>query len=219
MRFFHVHRVIEEIVEANRWRDGEFAKFKVNATQVDMDLWCRMCIPMIYAHWEGFVVSSMKILFEHLNNLKLKPTEVSTAFVVIGLGQTYQKLNGKQSFAQRVEFTDQFKQLYQNNLKFGKKSLNVKSNLKADVLRDICEMYSLEFKKFEEYTPDIDRLVEVRNSIAHGENSIRPDMNNIEKYITAVSKATDVLIQEIDNFLEKKLYLQTISSNCGDSLL
>jgi len=56
------HKVIDEIIESNRWRDGEFAKFKIKALSIDESLWCRMCIPMIYAHWEGFVVSSLKIL-------------------------------------------------------------------------------------------------------------------------------------------------------------
>jgi hypothetical protein len=49
--------LIEEILEANSWRDGDFAKFKANTYNVDEELWFRMCIPMIYAHWEGCVVT------------------------------------------------------------------------------------------------------------------------------------------------------------------
>lgn len=39
LKYSKVRRVIEEIAEENRWRDGEFAKFKLNASQVDEDLW------------------------------------------------------------------------------------------------------------------------------------------------------------------------------------
>ncbi|MCW2482199.1 hypothetical protein, partial [Candidatus Symbiopectobacterium sp. NZEC135] len=62
-----MHSLVEEINETNAWRDGEFAKFRVNPHQVESILWGRMCVPMIYANWEGFVVSSLKMLLQHLN--------------------------------------------------------------------------------------------------------------------------------------------------------
>lgn len=201
-----MHRVVEEIYESNKWRDGEFAKFKVNSSNVDENLWCRMCIPMIYAHWEGFVVSSLKVLLEHLNRLELNPKDVKTNLVVVGLGDSYKSLSGKQSFKQRVEFTDKFSGIFQEKLKFAKK-IDTKSNLRSDVLNELCEMFSLDFSGFEDQAGDIDRLVNVRNSIAHGENSIVPRLENIEKYIEAVTKAMDVLIEEIQKFIEGEEYL------------
>lgn len=201
-----MHRVVEEIASTNTWRDGEFAKFKVNAADVDEELWCRMCIPMIYAHWEGYVVTSLKILIHHLNDLKLEPKDVPTNLVVVGLGDTYRTLSGKQSFKQRIEFTDRFSGLYQKSLKFTKK-INTRSNLKSDVLEELCDMFLFKFNNFSEYTGDIDRLVNIRNSIAHGENSIVPNMKNVEKYIEAVTNAMDVLLSEIQTFLDNEDYL------------
>jgi hypothetical protein len=201
-----VHKVIEEILESNKWRDGDFAKFKVNSTNVDEDLWCRMCIPMIYAHWEGFVVSSIKLLLEHLNKLELNPQDVKTSLVVVGLGDSYKSLSGKQSFKQRVEFTDKFSRICQEQLKFSKK-VDTKSNLRSDILKELCEMFSLDSSGFDEHTGDIDRLVNVRNSIAHGENSIVVRMDNVEKYINAVTNATDILTSELQKFLDGEEYL------------
>lgn len=60
-----MHKVVDEIVTSNEWRDGEFAKLKVGSIGLDEALWCRMCIPMIYAHWEGYVVTSLKILIDY----------------------------------------------------------------------------------------------------------------------------------------------------------
>lgn len=204
-----MHKVVEEITGTNEWRDGEFAKFKVNANNVDEELWCRMCIPMIYAHWEGYVVSSLKVLIKHLNDLQLEPKDVPTNLVVVGLGDTYKTLSGKQSFKQRIEFTDRFSGLYQKSLKFAKK-INTKSNLKSDVLEDLCIMFKFEYDNFREHIGDIDRLVNIRNSIAHGENSILPDIKNIEKYIEAVRNAMDVLVNEIQQFLDNEYYLLQI---------
>jgi hypothetical protein len=197
---------VEEIYESNKWRDGEFAKFKINSSNVDEALWCRMCIPMIYAHWEGFVVSSLKVVLEYLSRLELSPKDVKTNIVVIGLGNSYKSLSGKQSFKQRIEFTDRFSGIYQEQLKFTQK-IDTKSNLKSNVLSEICEMFSIDFSDFQSQVGDIDRLVHVRNSIAHGENSIVPRMENVEKYIEAVTKSMDVLIEEIRKFVEDEKYL------------
>ena len=205
-----MHRVVEEIVDGNRWRDGEFAKFKINSLYIDEPLWCRMCIPMIYAHWEGFVVSSLKILIEHLNRLELSPSKVPTKLVVMGLGRAFKPLSGNQSFEKRVEFTDKFNGLFREAMKFEKK-IDTKSNLKSDVLCELCQMFSFNFENFKDVTADIDRLVIIRNSIAHGENSILPDIANITKYIESVNMAMDILLREIDSYLENESYLLTES--------
>lgn len=206
-----MHRVVEEIYESNKWRDREFAKFKVNLSNVDKNLWCRMCVPMIYAHWEGFVVSSLKVLLEYLNRLELPSKDVSTNLVVVGLGNSYRSLSGKQSFKQRVQFTDKFNEILQEQIKFSKQ-IDTKSNLKSDILNDLCEMFSLDFSGFQEHSGDIDRLVNLRNSIAHGENSIIPSTENIEKYIDAVTRSMDVLTAEIQKFVEEEKYLATKSA-------
>lgn len=201
-----MHRVTEEIIANNEWRDRDFAKFKINPSKVEEELWCRMAIPMIYAHWEGFVVSALKTLIDYLNTLELEAKSVDTKFIVISLGDAFQSLSGKQSFTQRTEFTDKFNNLLKESLKFQKK-INTKSNLKSDVLEDICKMYGFRYANFSSITGDIDRLVHVRNSIAHGENSFVPTSENIEKYIKSVSDASDVFREEIENFLSEKIYL------------
>ncbi len=210
-RYLVTHRVIEEIVESNSWRDGEFAKFKTIAISADEKLWCRMCIPMIYAHWEGFVVSSLKVLIAHLNTLELHPDKIPTKLVVVGLGDAYKTLSGKQSFEQRVDFTDKFKSLYQKSIKF-KKKIDTKSNLKSDVLKELCAMFGFNYDAFSGQVSDIDRLINIRNSIAHGENSIVPDMRNVTKYIDSVNNAMDLLVKEIEHFLSnEEFFLKEIA--------
>lgn len=199
------HDVITEILANNQWRDGELGKYRINSHKVDATLWCRMCTPMIYAHWEGFVVDAFKILLAHLNKLDLPATQTPTNLVVLSLGDSYKTLSGKQSFLQRINFTERFGQLLQLNIKFQTK-ISTKSNLKSDVLKEICEMFGLSYESFAPYIPDIDRLVNIRNSIAHGENGFVLNNSNIEKYITAIRSAMDILLEEIEIFLDEKRY-------------
>lgn len=205
-----MHRVLEEILEDNEWRNGEFAKFKINANAVDEVLWYRMCIPMIYAHWEGFVVSSIKILVTHLNDLSLTHSDVQTRLTVHGLGNAYNSLAGKQKFSQKIDFTEKFKSLLDKPLKFPTK-IDTKSNLRGDVFREICEVFDFDHSKFKSNLSDIDTLVGIRNAIAHGENSIVPDAKNIEKYILAVNSSSDLLVAEIENFLLQETYKRMVS--------
>lgn len=202
-----LHKVISEIIEENDWRDREFTRLKVNSSNVDEILWCRMSIPMIYAHWEGFVVNSLKILIEHLNSLSLNPLNASINLVVTGLGDNYKSLSGKQSFQQRITFTNNFHNLLKSSLKLSKK-IDTKSNLKSSVLAEICEIFSFNMESFNPYTADIDRIVNIRNSIAHGENAYQVNMENITKYITSVTGAIDTLLVEIDEFIKQKKYLR-----------
>lgn len=205
------HKVVEEIYSNNLWRDGEFGKFKTNTSKVDDSLWCRMCVPMIYAHWEGFVVDSLKEMLKYLNELKLIPSQVPTNLVVICLGDSYKKLSGKQSFEQKKEFTEKFNILLSNTMEFTTK-IETKSNLKSDVLKKLCCMFGFDFKKFTGITYDIDSLVNIRNRIAHGENSIVPSMQNINNYINSVTNATDLLLEEIESFLDGELYLKQVAA-------
>jgi len=201
------HEIIIEIQEDNNWRDGELAKFKINPHKVDQKLWDRMCIPMIYAHWEGYVVSSLRLLLDHLNKLQLSPNDVDTKLIVIGLGRAYNSLSGKQSFDQKVDFTVKFKDLFERAIKF-KKDIDTKSNLNSKVLKELCNMFGFGFEEFNNVIADIDRVVTFRNKIAHGENSILPDTDSIEKYISSVTAATDIFLEEIDKFLSNESYLQ-----------
>ncbi|WP_156104920.1 MAE_28990/MAE_18760 family HEPN-like nuclease [Buttiauxella agrestis] len=197
---------MEEINETNSWRDREFAKFRVNPHQVESILWGRMCVPMIYANWEGFVVSSLKMLLQHLNNLGLTPLQIPTRLVVVGLGDTYRSLSGKQSFEQRCIFTDKFNELLRNTVRF-KTKIETKSNLHSEVLKELCQMFDFDFERFSDVKSTLDRLVHVRNCIAHGENSILPTQENIENFIDAVKQGIDILMDEIDIFLMQECYL------------
>lgn len=194
------HSLIDEIQAENNWRDGELATFKVNPQKVEDSLWNRMCVPMIYAHWEGFVVSSLKLLIGYLNSLKLSPSEVPTNLIVLGLGTKYNSLSGKQSFDQKVVFTENFIDIFQKAIKF-KKDIDTKSNLNSNVLKDLCMVFDFNFEVFKDVTTDIERIVMFRNKIAHGENSIVPGSESIEQYIMSITKATDLLLIEIDKFI------------------
>ncbi|HDT0774012.1 TPA: hypothetical protein QIC26_000030 [Klebsiella aerogenes] len=89
----------------------------------------------------------------------------------------------------------------------GSTKIETKSNLHSEVLRDLCLMFDFDFNRFKDLTSILDRLVHVRNCIAHGENSILPTQENIDSYIETVKSAIDIMMDEIDKFLTQENYL------------
>lgn len=200
-----MHNLVKEILEENRWRDGELAIFKSNPIGLNNVLWSRVCIPMIYAHWEGYVVNSIKLLIGYLNKLELMPNETPTKLIVLGLNERYAYLSGKQSFEQKAEFTDKFKEIFQSAIRF-KKDIDTKSNLNSKVLKEICSIFDLNFSSFKDVTFYIDKVVVLRNRIAHGENSMIPDADSVAKYIASITEATDILLSEIEEYVTNEKF-------------
>jgi len=93
-----------------------------------------------------------------------------------------------------------------STIKF-KSKVDTKSNLKSDVLRELCEIFEFDFSKFERIKSQIDQLVHIRNAIAHGENSIPVDIEQVNNYIATVTTGMDILFIEINDFLEAEKYL------------
>jgi hypothetical protein len=128
---------------------------------------------------------------------------VHTNFIVIGLGDYYKVLSSKQSFEQRVNFTDRFSSIFGNNLSFNQQ-VNTKSNLTSKVFYELCDMFRLNKEFFKEFDKDINQLVNVRNRIAHGENGIVPTRDNVINFSNAVTNAFDALLDEVRFLVEKK---------------
>lgn len=200
-----MHDVINEIMEENKWRELEFAKIKKNSSQVEESLWCRMCVPMIYAHWEGYVISAVRILLRYLNSLSLSPNEVTTHLIVTALEDSYKTLSGNLSFQSRVKFTRNFREQLGGKLVFGKK-IDTKSNLTIEMLGEICARFQIDLKKFDDVSRDINYLVSARNAIAHGENARIINREKVNELIEIATRAFDILLTEIDEYLQNEMY-------------
>lgn len=202
------HRIVEEIRLENEWRSKDIAKMKMTYTQIpeeNRSFFLRLCIPMIYAHWEGIVATSLVTLIKYLNSLKLKQDEVPISIFVLSVGDKFKRLQSNQSFNQRCEFSLHFIERIQNDLSF-EKNINTKSNLKFDVLTDICEAFIFDLKDFEELKVDINRLVDIRNRIAHGENAYLIELPEMQKYFDLLEKLSDIFVNNIEKFLNEKRY-------------
>lgn len=206
--------LIEEIRVENAWRTKDVAKMKMTYTQLpkeNRDFFLRLCVPMIYAHWEGFVVSSLTILIKGLNKRKLSHSNVPIKLFVLSVGEKFKKLQSNQSLEQKCDFTQTFFDRLNNHLTFEKK-IDTKSNLNHKVLWELCSMFLLDIEDFSEYEREINQLVSIRNKIAHGENAYSFELPQIEKYFALLENICNTFLNNIEKFINQKRYEKTITN-------
>ena len=162
-----------------------------------------MTLPMIYAHWEGYVVESYRLIFEFINRINLSSDEVTYKILTYANNNSYNSLKGKHSFEQKCKFTENFLSVMKSNIKISGK-IDTKSNLKFEVFIALLNIFNIDVSNFNEFKFELDKLVNIRNSIAHGENSYILSYNDIERYIEFVTKLMDRLLIEEAKFIEAK---------------
>jgi hypothetical protein len=205
--------LLEDISVENQWRVSDFANMKrtyenLSASEDLQKMFLRMCVPYLYAHWEGFAMSSLKLLIKYFNDLRLAYHDVKIHLFVLSLNDKFAFLKGKQSFEQKCEFSSNFIEYLATELKFDKKNVSSKSNLNDEVLKELCQIFGFDAKKFEPHLTGLNQLVNVRNSIAHGENGYKIDLDKLENYIKLVNNLIFTLQEEIKIYVEQEKYLR-----------
>ena len=167
----------------------------------------RMCIPYIYAHWEGVIVESFKQLISFLNDLHLDKKLVRNELYAFSLQGILKPLAGKQSFEQTCQFAQKFTENYDRALYIDPALLTAKSNLNYKQLVVILGGFGME-NCLTKYQGEINQLVNQRNRIAHGENGITVEYVNISDKISMLQEIFDLMILKFEEYLSERMYLK-----------
>ncbi len=204
---------IQELEAERDWRVAELNKIKLlfrEINEMDMDefknIYLKMTVPMVYAHWEGFCVASYKILMEYINRKEIDAKCIAYNVLTYANSKTYDKLKGKNSFIQRVDFSKQFIEILNNKINFVGK-LDTKSNLNYKVLQEILQIFGMNEEGVKEFDSDLNALVNIRNSIAHGENSRLIDDDKLRDNIELVTNLIDIMLLKEVQFVQEEAYL------------
>lgn len=207
---------------AKEWRLEEFALIKKFISEMDDEgkvskkdtLILKMCLVVIYAHAEGYVKQVLDAYLKALKTLELKYSDIHTNFLVLSIGDRFKKSENQENFEKRIQFSDIFINVLNNNFPFPEQKLQVdtKSNLNTKVLKELCFQYALDGYRFSGLYDDLDRLVDTRNKIAHGENNLT-DRQQVIKYLTVVEDLMDELEKEILDVMDQKKYLKNNKTN------
>ena len=129
----------------------------------------RFSVPILYAHWEGFVKKSCELYLEFVAKKYLKHSELKPQFVALSLSKKLGNLEIKniEEKTKAVEFL--IGQINKNSNMLTKNVIQTKSNLRYHVFEEILFIIGIDESKFSNKKSLINDLVDARNNIAHGD--------------------------------------------------
>lgn len=194
-----------ELEGALTWRIVEYTSLKnllkVQGNKIPV---IKTLIVMLYAHFEGFVKDSLELYVEYINSTGKELSCFINSIVVASLHKTFNSYEDKNrkcklfkndapvedylhTFFRRKEFSDAFTTDYLRlKVKIGSDVINTKSNLAYRVLQENLYKLGLDYNFFHDRNVEIDRLLNLRNSVAHGSQKEPIDFieyNKLEKTI------------------------------------
>ncbi len=211
-----IEQLFDEIQADIDWRLDEFKKLELISKHLSGDelkIFLKSIFPTIYAHWEGFVISSLKLIFKYLNNLELSCDKYSNIYLTTAYEQTLQSLDSSTQFEKRKKHLNSLYNNFNNKVSFGEK-IDTKSNLAYKVLIEIAIKIDIRIEKFESYKQELNDLVNKRNSISHGENAYNfNSFNDIQKYMDLSENLMLDFYSELQDLLNEKKYMRNINND------
>ena len=209
-----MHRLTEEIIASRDWRMRELEALKkmsvVTLSKSSEEVrkqYNRMCVPYIYAHWEGFIVQSFRKMISYINSLNIPKKNIRNELYAFSLVDVIRPLAGKQSFDQVRNFVEKFVTDYEQKFYMDTSVLTAKSNLNYAQIEDILNHFGMS-NNLTVYKQWINQMINIRNKIAHGENGISIDYTYIESAVGKMYAMYDIIILEINDYLEHKRYMK-----------
>jgi hypothetical protein len=200
--------------EESAWRIKEISDLKIGVRTAEgarKRTLIRASVPLIYAHWEGFVKNVSTAYVNFVNCQRLNYEQLRTCFVVFGLKGKLNDLTGSRQAKRNNEIIN----FLFNELK-GKAKLNLsnaidtESNLNSEVFGNIAESIGIDPSPYESKYNFIDiSLVKRRNDIAHGQ-SLDLDADDCRKLADEVIFLIRRYKTDIENAVALKEYLKTI---------
>jgi hypothetical protein len=168
----------------------------------------RTAMPILYAHWEGFVKNAATDYLEFVDRQNKTYQDLSPNFIALGMKR---KLNEAHITNKATVFVEAMKFITDGlsnkcSLQW-KESIDTYANLNSSVLQEILCILGLDYLPYKAQEKFIDeRLLKNRNEIAHGEDVII----DMDQYVETHQKVIDLmelLKNQIQNAATSKQYL------------
>lgn len=165
----------------------------------------RFSVPILYAHWEGFVKKSCELYLKHVSYKQLKNNQLQPQFIALSLSNKIGDIdiNHIKEKTKAVSFLiDRLN--HKSNIKT-KNIIQTKSNLKYSVFAEILFVVGIEESKFSSKKDLIDELVDARNNIAHGDY-LRVEYEAYHSMHNEIEGLMEHLKNEIENAAIQESY-------------
>ena len=209
---------IDNIQKDIDWRMSELGSLKSIPLRYKLlehhrEMVIKYTIPSIYALWEGFVKTSFKCYVSEINSLNLAINDVHINLLVNSL-TSIDKLrleNPRNSFKTKKEFTEHYLAAISRPFKLAE-VIPTGSNVNFEVINEILLLFNLELLP-KQFDKPLNKLVNFRNSIAHGEIQIPIKMKDVEDFTQLLNDLMVEIILRIEQGLNTYTFQRQTSPN------
>lgn len=178
MNITTIDNLSDKLDEDLVWRKKELIDIKtdleITRGESERKTKLRCGIPLIYAHWEGFVKNSLSYYLEYVSKQKVPFNELTKNFLGLTLKKEIDLFNksGQTRNSIHTATVNKVLLLYSDvpsSIPY-KNQIDTKSNLNSELFKDLMSLVGVDYSIFETSFNMIDeQLLNMRNYIAHGQ--------------------------------------------------
>ena len=212
------------------WRQEEMGFFKNQLNNIadnEKDRYRKSLIILLYSHMEGYIKICLQIYIKYINSQHLLRKDVISELIVSGMSKefhAYENLDRKCEFFKsflpndtqlhryyrHIDFINQIDDFLELLLTIEDGVIDTESNLWHAVLKKNLYKVGLPIDAFDEYSNDINALVNRRNSIAHGSAKSGVVQQEYEKWENKVNEIMSDITRIVYDFAYNKRYLKSV---------
>jgi hypothetical protein len=186
----------DEIVYEIDWRIKEISILKSlpylkKFSEEQYNTYYKHLFPALYSLWEGYVCATFEIYIRELNSKLLIFSNLHENLRTYLIDSELQLSNPRLNFDTKFTFVSKISVLTKDTVKLSTK-LPTESNVNYKVLSKIFRNLNLNIISISPFEKDLDKLLLIRNKIAHGEYSIQIDKDEFSRLSQSI---IDIMIE------------------------
>ncbi len=225
-----IEELREEMEEELTWRSNELRMFKnilASIKESDKNKYRKSLVVMLYSHFEGYTKTCLLIYVKYINSLKLKRKDIYSysELIASSMNDVFKKYENKDrknelfrrkfpsdknlhNIYRRADLVNQFSNFLDEIVFIKDDIIDTESNLWSHILEKNLYKLSIKHDIFKSQYRQIDKLVNLRNSISHGSEKTGVSESNyidLEKNILKnVMKRLIIIFEREANKLKEK---------------
>lgn len=193
----------------------------------DADKYRRALVLMLYAHFEGGIKFSLQVYVKFLNELEITVGDASSQIAAASVSDVMQALrdpsrkckefsrdlpddSSLHRFARDKELMEVLPDILERKVVIDDRVVNTESNLKPVILRRILYRVGLDHHLYDHHEHVINKLIRVRNSIAHGESMSGVSKERYEDLRDVVFEVMRDVCMKLRDCVRRQVYLRQV---------